>query len=447
MDFISLIEEALLEEGYFHVPLSVYKDVMDYYLEMYEKFKTNLGKKVMGKNTYPSKTFDLKLDGTQWDYLKNYHPKITIQFTANNKNQHISADSALHGVMKLSFDDFDRVTTEIMEHEVAHQIQDLIKLEKKKKNKLPNVAKQGLGGLPPKRFIDQRYDAAGNLKSNVFGRRTVHTLRPVEYYTDLLSVLRHLQHGYWEKIKDMPNYKELLKSEKAKKDYFMDYYNRVKDTKKAGGAWIVGRFKSLPNNFFNYAFKILYDAFVNKDTNVDWDYIRSRKEEIEKKVAEKEAVTPFSFEFEKGKPIFNSSNDQFELGPLDEHIEDGRSDFENELLGELGLRETEDRWGDYIYRLPKNEGGVRRLFQKLRKLKESGDILSNFVYDTEDFEPSKEEIKQMYDAIFIDLRLKYVDALSWSNKGTDKGATKLVEFINSVYGWEGKEKQTKTEII
>ena len=123
----------VLEEGYLYVPLSVYKEMMDYYLDMYEKYKTLTRERATDK-TFPPKTFKLNLKGTQWDFLSEYNPEIILKLTLNDENQHIQIHGS-DGIVTLSLTDFDRVTSEVMEHEVAHLIQYLIRLYRWKKNK------------------------------------------------------------------------------------------------------------------------------------------------------------------------------------------------------------------------------------------------------------------------------------------------------------------------
>jgi hypothetical protein len=427
----------VLEEGYFYVPLSVYKEMMDYYLDMYEKYKT-LTRERATRKTFPPKTFKLNLKGTQWEFLSKYNPKIILKLTLNDENQHIDTYGT-DGTVTLSLADFDRVTSEVMEHEVAHLIQELIKRHRNQKNKFGYRAPQRIGGLPPKRFIDQKYNDQGRLKDSISDRRTDHTLRPVEYYTDLLSVLRNLQASYYDKIKNKPNYKKLLKSEKDKKAFFMDYYNKVKNTSKEG-AWIVGKFKSLPNNFFNYAFKIMYNAFVNTDSNVDWDYIRKRKEEIinKAKITKESSNIP---KFERGGVTFSLRNDYFDLGPMEM---DGTNDFTTEhILPGLGLKSTkEDRWGDSNYYFPKDEKGIIRIFTRLRKLKEGGEL--PFIYFYDDYEPSKKDIDAIYDNIFEDIMYRYTSKIDSPIVETIEGNKKIykkdesiekkfIDFVTKIY--------------
>jgi hypothetical protein len=185
----------------FELPFSNIQKIYEYYAESYEKYIKAPRTKI------EAKLIPLDLSGSKYDFLQYLNPyvEITVKGTLENAagiyygtterlGNHITGESGRKiGRISLSFYNYEHVNYGTIEHEVLHFIQDLIKLHVKSRNK-KNPA---YGGLPPMPLVkklmkDREIDLHGNKKE----RRTKHEYRPIEFYTNLNSLIRSLQYYY-----------------------------------------------------------------------------------------------------------------------------------------------------------------------------------------------------------------------------------------------------------
>lgn len=339
-----------LTEGVLQVEPSVWKNILDYYKKVLNVVHQQDIKR-MSSQTFQPKFIDLNLDNSRWKFLEPYKREIKIELSKSTGSYHTNK-----GVIHLSLKDPISAVIHTIEHEVAHEIQNLIYLYKNeyKETKDKHNTYSGLSKI---RYSDPTYDVHGYkvkflieydyktvyyvannnafkplyieannskiaffklkkllapqllitfsnnktktvsrdavVQTNTFNRletkparklktgdsingkpiktiqtvpntlrlyykpnldlvkidinnpnvfknfqfrkqssfkRTLHGHRPVEFQTDLLSVLRHLQHYYINTVKsNFPNERaeNLLKDKKTKKEFFRDVVNNI----------------------------------------------------------------------------------------------------------------------------------------------------------------------------------------------------------------------------
>jgi hypothetical protein len=442
----------VLEEGHFHIPREVFQDMMNYYLEMYKKFKVNGGKRVTDQQ-YPPKKFKLDFSkvGKSFEFLKNTPtpPEVTLRFTANNSAQHCRFQAGYNSEIQLSLNDAERVYTEVMEHELLHSLQNILKKHeqfrrnqvdpkdvrvKDKKSiykskdpnsiwraKLPDVE---YAGVPKKKFIDQKYDWHGYSKNKYAQRRTTHEKRPIEYYPDLFSSIKSMQRSWYKFAKHHAMDENAVRSEEKKKNFYMLFFNNIKTGKPypdyaknfipSLASKIFEVFKKNGDDFLNMMLKKLYDGFVNKDPDFSYDEFKSVEKQAEddaynkqnekaKKLGLKEPAA-FSFDprslkldyYDRGE-IF----DQVQNEEAEEYLDGNRSENAEYVLNELGLKSKEDKRGNEYVLYPSKITNIIKLFKKIAGLK-------NSTFD----KVSKQASDAMWDGVFNYFLATYTRALT-----------------------------------
>lgn len=274
MDFYNLQDSYthIIEEGFFHVPENVLKPIKEFYIENYKQYINNSNKRIT-RRLYPPKDFRLNFTGTKLEYLNFRNPTVTVYLTSkgshySNYNHHGEDTMNLFGngnlYLQLSTNSYRRIISDVIEHEVMHYIQFLMK----------DLHKEYGAGFPNKRLWRKDVDAHGYTHTGSRTTRVAHSQRPIEYYTDLLTVVRELFYDYHNKIKRNPHYDILKVNEKAKRFFFTDFINAVNDPEYSEGFFnkdltidIVRQFKKVSPEFYRKILTIAYNAFVNGEPN------------------------------------------------------------------------------------------------------------------------------------------------------------------------------------
>lgn len=276
LDFYDLQNryEYIIEEGFFHVPEKVLKDIKEFYIENVKMYLDNGGGKI-SRRRYPPKDFKLDFSGTSFEFLNFRNPSVTVYLTSrishfnsyNHENEN-TMELFNHGniYLQLNENQFKNVLYHVIEHEVMHYIQFLMK----------SLHKDYVSGFPNKRTWRKDLDVHGHLIDGSGSRRVSHSQRPIEYYTDLLTAIRELFKNYHDKIKRNPHYDILMISEKAKKYFFSDFLKAINDTDYSEGLFnksltidTFREFKKISPEFYRNILKIAYNAFVNGTPNFD----------------------------------------------------------------------------------------------------------------------------------------------------------------------------------
>jgi hypothetical protein len=270
----------IIEEGFFHVPEKVLKDIKDFYIENYKQYlKNNRGK--ISRRLYPPKDFKLDFTGTKFEFLNFRNPSITVYLTSKssyyhdyNHDKEDTMELYNHGniYLQLNPNIFRRILMETIEHEVMHYIQSLM-------NSLHN---QYGAGFPNKKLWRKNVDPHGFSLDGSGRTRVSHTQRPIEYYPDLLTAIRILFQDFYKRTKDY-QFSEEEKIE-YKKNFFTSFLNAVNNTENTSNIFdedlcinSFREFKKISPEFYKKMIKISYDAFVNGEPNFN-------PKEIEKKL-------------------------------------------------------------------------------------------------------------------------------------------------------------------
>jgi hypothetical protein len=418
MDLKKVILEVL-EESHLHIPREVYQDMMDYYIEMYKKFKKTGSSRVTPKQ-YPPKTFhpDFSKVGKTFEFIKNLpqQPEITLTFTANNSHQYCRFGKGYNSQIQVSLDDAERVYTEVMEHELLHSLQHILKrhehdrrqqvhpkdvrLKKGEKTfisrdplsvtraRLPDVE---YAGVPKKKFINQYYDWHGYPKDKYAQRRTTHENRPIEYYPDLMSATRSMQRSWIKFAASHAMDEKAVKSEEKKKNFYMLFFNNIKNNQPypdyvkafipSLADKIFERFKKSGKEFLNMMLNKLYDAFVNKDFPFDYSKFKEiQKQAYEEKIqAEKEKSVKagakgenFTFDsrslkldyYDRGEILSDIQNEEAK-----DYLDGSYSDNAEMIFDRLGISSKEDKRGNEYVLFPSKLPNVIKLFKKIKEAK------------------------------------------------------------------------------
>jgi hypothetical protein len=401
MDLKKVILQVL-EEGHYNIPREVFQDMMDYYLEMYKKFRISGGKRVTDK-AYPPKKFypDFSKVGKSFEWAKQYNPSVTLQFTANNYAQWCKRNSADNTTIQLSLGDPERVYTEVMEHELLHSLQFLLKHHEQTrrgemkpenlrgdKKKLPDVE---YAGMPKKKFINQHYDWHGYPKDKYRTRRTTHENRPIEYYPDLFSSIKSMQRSWFKFAAYHAMDEKALKSEEKKKNFYMQFFNNIKYSKNYSvdvqkfipslASKIFERFKNQGDEFLNMMLNKLYDGFVNKDPDFsmeEFEKIKSQTEEGKVNAAKEKSVKAGSkgetFTFDKSRLKLDYYNRTYILDYIEDekakdYLDGSYSDNAEQILRYLGFETKEDKRGNEYILFPSKLSNVIKFFKKIKSSK------------------------------------------------------------------------------
>jgi hypothetical protein len=436
----------LLEEAYFHVPRSVYQEIHDYAMEMYRKYKLS-GTKRVTDESFPPKVFKLNVKGTQWEFLEPIIKPVKIQFTSGNNSSFYSNQLGnVPAIISLNLR--NTLFIDEIEHEILHHIQYTIQNYKLKKDKItrPFGYKPSLGGLPPKQFMPSDITVHGYKKDSIGKKRVSHTNRPIEYYPDLLTVIRYLQfwfavdmvkkepsHKFFEFADYLKWWKTIESDQQKKKEYFSNFIKGLSDKENFNATHDTFiKFKNQGTEFFKLMVKLAYDAFVNKPWNFNPLELRKTfddiKKIIEKQKLQKQESGQSEFMFNKDRLYVYSDGALFDFVDYSKiPIEDGLTSSTWSIFGELGIRETVKG----TYNLSIKRDGIRRLFSKFKKMKDIGNTYDLQLSDNKEFTPDM--IKELYDSIFSYLKTKYLNALIAKIDEYDLKRKELETFINQFY--------------
>ena len=287
--FNDLVDLIVLQEGYFHVPQKVYRHIIRDYYDILRVVKSQNIKR-MTRESFPVKVYELDFSGTNFEFLnhlnpndESFHispdwtPSIKVRYTSsggswyNNSPRSFGEESKEDrmlnrvgmGFIQIDLSDDIREVVDVIEHEILHYVQYLIKKRKKLSDN---------GGLPPKEIIDDRYDSRGYKKGGKRMKRVKHSHRPIEYYPDLLSAIRQMEFAFSRYYPDYKyDWKKPTKWEKQKKQFFLGVLNGFPVSI---ATHVFKDFKKVSKEFYNHMVKVGYDAFVNKPPNLDMSEIR-----------------------------------------------------------------------------------------------------------------------------------------------------------------------------
>ncbi len=239
--FNSLFNHIVLSEGYFHVPENVISEIKKDFADII-RFKDE---------ELPVKNYKLDFSGTNYEFLNELEPQpsVDVKFTKGKGrikgSFHIANESRLknnNAIIQIDFlsDTPERILSDVIEHEVSHFVQKLIKKYNEEKKGYGS-----LGGMPSKKLLKGLEKDKKKIKK--------HSEIPSEIYPDLLSAIRELETMFNRKGKDF-----------SKKQFFLNFLKAVKDKKPIGKIAydVFSDIQDLSKELYRDFVKKAYVAFV-----------------------------------------------------------------------------------------------------------------------------------------------------------------------------------------
>ncbi len=442
---ISFKKYTLLKEA-FQVPYNVIQPILDYYYESYKNF-LKIGREKVTPKLFPEKNFKLDFSGTRYEFLNELKPNVNVYFL---NNKHIGSTAYFWELDKNKVNTFDKTNTGniyinfaarfepmyygTIEHEVLHYLQYLIKKYKKIKKK----KEDDYGGLPSKKIIPSGMTTRGKVKE----KRTHHEYRPIEYYTNLMSAIRSLERTYErEMLKEPATYEKSIKDKKSKKEFLEYTLKAVRQNK--GGTTDFYRVLSKIRNFSPEIYKkylqIIYKVFVEGEPAYNLADVKKLAQDIEEaklegKEAKKEKKEQELTKAIVWRPSWRDNNLRFLsydtsniFDKAKVNIYDGMTISGEYLLLDIGASEKNVQ-DDTIFFLPRNKSNIVTLFKNLNTLKRRKQDYELRVGETDNLRsPNDEEIVKIYDAVFEELKERYLAAAE------DQSKSHLSDLIDVAY--------------
>jgi hypothetical protein len=239
--FNSLVNHIILCEGYFHIPESILEPIKNDFIDV-----------IKYKDDELEKNYKLDFSDTNYDFLNELEPQpsVDVRFTKGKGKRrgsfHVTDSFKLaknNALIQIDFseDKPERILSDVIEHELLHFVQRLIKKYNQEKN-----GNGSLGGLPSKRIL-RSIEKSGKLS-------IAHSTIPKEMYPDLLSAIRELETMYERQDEFF-----------TKKQFFLDFLKSVKDKKPIGKIAydVFSDIHDLSKELYRDFVKKAYVAFVN----------------------------------------------------------------------------------------------------------------------------------------------------------------------------------------
>lgn len=240
--FNSLFDHIVLSEGYFHVPENVISEIKKDFADIV-RFKDE---------ELPVKNYKLDFSGTNYEFLNELEPQpsVDVKFTKGKGrikgSFHIANESRLknnNAIIQIDFlsDTPERILSDVIEHEVSHFVQKLIKKYNEEKKGYGS-----LGGMPSKKLLKGLEKDKKKIEK--------HSEIPSEMYPNLLSSIRELETMFNREEKTI-----------SKKQFFLNFLKAVKDKKPIGKIAydVFSDIQDLSKELYRDFVKKAYVAFVN----------------------------------------------------------------------------------------------------------------------------------------------------------------------------------------
>jgi hypothetical protein len=422
----------------FSLPMRVYEDIYNYVLDAY---KTRTFKP---RTAIPAKIFPLNLSGTRYEFLSYLNPKVQVKAEALPPD-HLGGymgwtrmpdtdpdtnmfTKATVGTIRVALGKYWDDIPDTIEHELLHFLQDLIKLHQKENHysrQKKNRSEPLIGGLPKSPIVkqimsDKGVDVSGHKNS----RRTTHRLRPIEFYTNLNSMVNLLKFWYMVSIE---KYHPELPLEMAAKDTKMkkEYFDKLLRGK-TSVADKIDSMKSLNTDLYKkYMQVVTKDFLLNNDILDYYEKIKNDKRALNKLKVDALLMkkTPiFGRESRKiGKFNVTDFSGKLTLSYYDanqfSNLKYGNYAEGNIFLNLLGGKIKMNKWSDSpeLLYLTYNFKKLREIFDSFKELREkrtesymkcnvdyaakifAGFLARELSYDkTKENHPTKDEILNLF---------------------------------------------------
>lgn len=377
----------------FELPFKVYQDIFDY------AFESNKKRREKPRTKIEPRKFNLDLSGTPYEFLNVFHPSIKVEMSPlsqlGSPGVYYHGKLEKHGTgakfpiitgnMGIAFmDDNIGNLFFVIEHELLHFLQDLIQQYSSIKkiygfSRTPSYrTKTEIGGLPPMPLVkkikkDREIDVAGTKNT----KRTVHALRPTEYYTNLNSIIKVIQAWYLNNTKN-PDLQKAAADVEAKKEYFKNKIlsddNQVKD--------MLDRIKNLDEDLYKIYLNTIAKRFIlNSDFYQDYkklsvavEDMKKHKIDLENKKKENSplAGTRFTEKDFDGKVSIG----WYDLGRYS-YLYDYNDDEIREMIDTIGVKIKEDEYSEPMsINFKLSYKNLAKIFKKLRNWRDSRKLKS-----------------------------------------------------------------------
>lgn len=245
--FDNLFKHLLISEGYFNVPEKVVSEIKNDFIDII-RYKDD---------EVPIKNYKLDFSDTKYDFLNELKPQpsVDVKFIKGKGSAriggtfHVTDKSKLknnNSFIQIDFllDTPERILSDVIEHELSHVLQILIKKYNQEKKGYGS-----LGGMPSKKLLKELERDKKKI--------SIHSHKPTEMYPNLLSSIKELRSIFNK------NYKN--GSEKEKKQFFLNFLKSVKNKKRIGKIAydVFSDIESLSKALYRDFVKKAYVAFVN----------------------------------------------------------------------------------------------------------------------------------------------------------------------------------------
>ncbi len=390
----SFKEWFLLNEG-FDIPYKVISRIYEYYSDCYKRYI------ISPKVDFVSfKPFFLDLEGTKYEFLtfggyykfyvgagivKNY-PKeddAAGQYLGMEKN--LTPDGVhITGKIELSLKHFENHGLATLYHEVLHFIQDLIWFRKS------HIMDDFVGGLPSpvlvKRIMKEKgiEDVGGELTKPDRRKRDTrinHYMRPVEYYTNLNSLINEIRIGYVKLGQSLSKDLDVwVKDIESKKKYLRDLisndsYYRLHNVKKFDNELYRIYLQELTKRF------VLDDNFLPEIIeffkNIDKLNSLRKKIQLDKEEAEKKKLVVISAKRKSSDDIAGTKwkkadfsglmkIDYLNLSDYSNFQDDTDLDWSETVFSRLGMKPDDNE----KYSISLTYNNLKKLFDGVRKFRD-----------------------------------------------------------------------------
>jgi CRISPR/Cas system-associated exonuclease Cas4 (RecB family) len=366
-------KQWLLNEG-FELPFSVIKDIYEYYRDSYEKYRLKPRVKI------ESKYFDLDFTGTRYAFLNDLNPRVLVELKGTLWGGY--AGLYLNSQLKV---ETGRVTVKIqlalshfmggpyiIEHELLHAVQDLIRIKKGMKV---------IGGLPNMPLVKRVTDERGiSIRGTKNVKRVKHGVRPIEYYTNLDTVIRSLQYKYVRMLLDSGKDMDLgVRDSEAKKEFF---YRMKKEN-----SWISDKLNTVKFDeelYRIYLQEISKRFILNNNFGPDIMPMVTDMGKFKLPVA-KTVKTVQTSKGEKSIEIFNGDDScEIEARDIISYLPDGYESLLDELKSEIFDKFFTYNKKNKVYKISLTYNKIKKLFDHIIKIGHYGRMYNYVAYKLAD---------------------------------------------------------------
>ncbi len=274
----------MIMEGLFSVPQSMYRDIFNWVVSKYKVTREEELTEIPEGLILP-KMFKLDLKGTRYEHLQYLNPQVKVFVIWEEKDTSSyfwGWDEELkmnteddHGNIYINLiNEPVHVLSQHIEHEILHYVQYLLGVYKASHgSEYPHGGTVSRKILAKKNVSFEGYPSGGS-------KRVKHSKRPIEFYTNLNSAVRHIQKMYHtslslgKKFDTVGNRKKFFQE---KLDQSFKLNDPMLDNR---FRYVLREVRKENPDLYKVYLKLIYKAFVNDENSVDMDEVERAADEI-----------------------------------------------------------------------------------------------------------------------------------------------------------------------